>query len=98
MLLYKANTGELPPMGDAWNFDTNPPGCGYPNSIVSGLSSGNYANGLSARDAWGRCWGYDDNDCNSGSNAASNLVSVGPNGVYNNGGVDDIVINVTPSC
>jgi len=25
MLAYKAATGELPPEGDAWNYDTDPP-------------------------------------------------------------------------
>lgn len=53
MLAYKADTGELPPAGDAWNYDTNPPSCGYPNLVVSVLQTGNYATGLSARDGWG---------------------------------------------
>jgi type II secretion system protein G len=98
MLAYKVDKGELPPIGDAWNYDTNPPSCGYPSLVVTTLRDEKYATGLSARDAWGYCWGYDDNDCNSGANSASNLVSVGPNGVFNGGTGDDILVQISPGC
>lgn len=97
MLAFKAINGELPPLGDSWNFDTNPPSCPSFTNVISSLSNAGFT-GNPSQDPWGRCFGYDDNDCNSGSNSVSNLVSVGPNGTYESGGGDDITLQISAGC
>ncbi len=94
MLAYKVVNRELPPVGDAWNYNTDPPSCATINSLIAALSGAGYV-GFSATDPWGNCWGYDDNDCNTGSLGGANtyIESVGPDGV--NGGGDDIVLHVS---
>lgn len=94
MLAYKVVNRELPPVGDAWNYDTNPPSCPYIVSLVAALRGAGYT-GFSTTDPWGNCWGYDDNDCNTGSLGGSNtyIKSVGPDGL--NGGTDDITLHVS---
>lgn len=94
MLAYKVINGELPPVGDSWNYNTNPPDCSRFDAVVSALDGAGYR-GLKSTDPWGNCWGYDDNDCNTGSVGGSNtnLKSIGPDGL--NGGTDDIILHIS---
>jgi type II secretion system protein G len=94
MLSYKALNSELPPVGDSWNFDTDPPNCGPLNTLEAALQTAGVANSIPKRDPWGNCWGYDDNDCNTTSplGAPTNVRSVGPDGANNT--ADDIILNV----
>lgn len=93
MLSYKVESGELPPTGDAWNYGTNPPSCGTIDNLVAALNAAGYT-GFKTTDPWGNCWGYDDNDCNTGSVGGANtfIESIGPDGL--NGGSDDIPLLV----
>ena len=93
MLAYKAVNGELPPVGDAWNYGTDPPSCAYIVNLVAALTGAGYT-GFKTTDPWGNCWGYDDNDCNTGSLGGANtyMESVGPNGLN---GTDDIGIHIS---
>lgn len=95
MLAYKALNNELPPLGDSWNFDTNPPSCPSFVNVVSAMTSAGFT-GNATKDAWGTCYGYDDNDCNSGSNSTSNLVSAGPDKLTGTG--DDITLQISAGC
>lgn len=94
MLAYKTVNGELPPVGDAWNYDTDPPSCAYVTSLIAALSGAGYT-GFKTQDPWGNCWGYDDNDCNTGSTAGAltYMKSVGPGGL--NGGTDDVTVQIS---
>ena len=94
MLAYKAERGELPPTGDSWNYNTSPPSCPPIDSLIAALRDAGYT-GFKAQDPWGNCWGYDDNDCNTGSVGGSStyIESIGPDGL--NGGSDDISILVS---
>jgi len=94
MLAYKVNRSELPPTGDSWNYGSNPPTCTPIESMVAALAAEGFT-GISATDPWGNCWGYDDNDCNTGSAAGSAtfIESIGPDGL--NGGPDDISVRVS---
>ena len=94
MLSYKVEVGELPPLGDSWNYDTNPPNCNDMTGLLNALALKGYT-GISTKDAWGNCWGYDDNDCNTAQNSNTYIKSVGPDGVE--GGTDDISLLVTPA-
>lgn len=95
MLAYKVINGELPPVGDVWNYNTDPPSCPTIDSLVAALAGAGYT-GFSTTDPWGNCWGYDDNDCNTGSVGGSNtnLRSVGPDGL-NGGGADNITLHIS---
>lgn len=95
MLAYKVEYGELPPTGDAWNYNTDPPSCAYITSLVAALTGAGYT-GFKTTDPWGNCWGYDDNDCNTGSLGGANtyMESVGPDGL-NSSSADDIVLHVS---
>lgn len=97
MQAYKVRVGELPPTGDAWNGDTNPPSCPTIVSVVNTLNTEGYS-GLSTTDPWGNCWGYDDNDCNSGSapTAQTSMRSAGPDGTT--GTSDDISLQISAGC
>lgn len=92
MLAYKTLNGELPPVGDSWNYNTDPPDCGRFDAVVAALNTAGYT-GFKSTDPWGNCWGYDDNDCNTGSlgGARSQIISVGPNGLV---GADDIAVTI----
>jgi type II secretion system protein G len=94
MLAYKATTGELPPVGDSWNYNTDPPDCARFNAAINALSTAGYT-GFDSTDPWGNCWGYDDNDCNTSSlvGATTTIKSVGPDGA--NGNSDDVSLLVT---
>lgn len=94
MLAYKVRHGELPPVGDSWNYSANPPTCPSINTMISNLEAEGFT-GLSATDPWGNCWGYDDNDCNTSSaaGAITYLESIGPD--ESNGGPDDVVVQVS---
>jgi type II secretion system protein G len=94
MLAYKAVYGELPPIGDSWNYNTDPPDCTRLGYVIDALSAEGYK-GLSPQDPWGNCWGYDDNDCNTSSaaGATTRIKSVGPDSV--NGNADDISLLVS---
>ncbi len=94
MLAYKVTTGELPPVGDAWNFDTSPPSCPTIDYVEAAIIASGVATSMSKRDPWGNCWGYDDNDCNTGSaiGSGTNIKSVGADGTNNT--ADDITMNV----
>ncbi len=94
MLAYKVVYGELPPTGDSWNYNTDPPDCSRFDAVVAALNSAGYT-GFRSEDPWGNCWGYDDNDCNTASAAGANtyIESVGPDGV--NGGTDDVGLHVS---
>lgn len=98
MLAYKAQYSELPPIGDTWNYNTNPPSCTDPQNIANLLASIGLGSGISPRDPWGQCWGYDDNDCNSGSPAGTPtaLQSAGPDGVLGTG--DEIRLRISDGC
>lgn len=99
MQLYKTQTGELPPLGDAWNYNTSPPDCSKWTATIAAIDSQSAGAGnLPTKDPWGNCYGYDDNDCNSGSVAGSPsyIKSYGPDGVA--GGGDDIQIMVSSGC
>ncbi len=95
MLSYKALNNELPPLGDSWNFDTNPPSCPSFITVVAAMTSSGITSNPT-QDAWGSCFGYDDNDCSSGSNAPSNLVSAGPDKLTGTG--DDISLQISAGC
>lgn len=94
MLAYKTLNGELPPVGDSWNYNTNPPDCSRFDAVVSALNAAGFS-GFKSTDPWGNCWGYDDNDCNTSSLAGAStfIESIGPDGT--NGGSDDISLLVT---
>lgn len=93
MLAYKAVNGELPPVGDSWNYSTDPPRCSDIDILITALNAAGYT-GFTSKDPWGNCWGYDDNDCNTGSpgGAITYMESVGPNGLN---GTDDITIEIS---
>lgn len=97
MLAYKAQMGELPPTGDSWNYNTTPPDCTRWPPVLTPIASVDAGTKLPTVDPWGNCYGYDDNDCNSGSaaNSPTYIKSLGPDGVVSS---DDIIITVTPGC
>jgi general secretion pathway protein G len=94
MLSYKVLNAELPPTGDAWNFDTSPPSCNAIDSLETALRTAGVTESIVKRDPWGNCWGYDDNDCNTTSPVGSqtNIRSVGPDETNNT--ADDIIVNI----
>ena len=94
MLSYKAMSNELPPTGDSWNFDTNPPSCTSMNTLETSLRTAGIASSIAKLDPWGNCWGYDDNDCNTSSavGAQTFIRSVGPDGTSYT--PDDIILLV----
>lgn len=98
-LAYKNETGELAPIGDAWNYDTNPPSCPSWNGVLNALqANGKLASQRPEKDPWGSCYGYDDNDCNSGAGPVvpSYIKSVGPDRTNNTS--DDITVTVSRGC
>ena len=94
MLSYKAMNSELPPTGDAWNFDTNPPSCGTWTNVRNALQASGITGTFNSTDPWGNCWGYDDNDCNTSSavGAVTYIRSVGPDATSYT--PDDIILEV----
>ncbi|MES2876210.1 MAG: type II secretion system protein [Patescibacteria group bacterium] len=94
MLTYKASASELPPVGDSWNYATNPPTCSTWDAVRTALSGVGIGGTISTTDPWGNCYGYDDNDCNTASGVGSqtNVRSVGPDGLNNTG--DEIILIV----
>lgn len=98
MLSYKAIQGELPPIGDSWNYDTIPPSCPSWSNVLSAMSGAGVGSNLALKDAWGNCYGYDDNDCNSGSvpGSFSSIKTIGPDQL--NGTSDDILLNISTGC
>ena len=83
MLSYKAINNELPPVGDAWNYNTNPPSCPTWDNVKAALLNAGIGGTINATDPWGNCYGYDDNDCNTSSPVGSTtqLRSGGPDGL-----------------
>jgi general secretion pathway protein G len=99
MLAYKAEEGELPPAGDSWNYNTNPPSAyGWTTTLNALQASGKLGSDRPDKDPWGNYYGYDDNDCvaSSSPTAASYIRSVGPDGVTYTG--DDITLLVSAGC
>lgn len=98
MLAFKALYGELPPIGDSWNFDTIPPSCPSWSNVLSAMSTTGTGNNLALRDPWGNCYGYDDNDCNTNSAPLGQtyLKTVGPDQL--NSTADDLTINISMGC
>ena len=107
MLAYRIDTGELPPEGDWWNYDTVPPtDDGWVPVLESMVEGGYLASGTVndlTHDPWGHAYGYDDNDCNSfaAPNDGTYIQSFGSNGVDDepgDSGNDDISIRITDGC
>lgn len=98
MLAFKVLYGELPPIGDSWNYDTNPPSCPSWSNVLSAMSTTGTGTNLALRDPWGSCYGYDDNDCNTSSAplGTTYLKTVGPDQL--NGTGDDVTINISMGC
>lgn len=98
MLAFKAIQGELPPIGDSWNYDTIPPSCPTWNTTTTAISNAGVGTNLNIRDPWGNCYGYDDNDCNTNSAplGTTSIKSVGPDQLNNT--ADDLFIIVSTGC
>ncbi|MFZ2545105.1 MAG: prepilin-type N-terminal cleavage/methylation domain-containing protein [Candidatus Saccharimonadales bacterium] len=98
MLSYKAIKFELPPIGDSWNGNTNPPSCTTWTSVLDAIKAEGVGQNFSYVDPWGNCYGYDDNDCNSGAAAGSSsfVISAGGDGTIGTG--DDISLKVSSGC
>lgn len=84
MEAFNIKYGQLPPMGDCYNFGTNPPGIGSWLLALNamrdkGLITQTTVNEWSY-DPWGNPYGYDDNFGQTGS-TQSLFCSVGPNGL-----------------
>lgn len=107
MSVYKVDHGELPPIGDDWNYDTDPPSAGGWQLALDALVEDGHLSPENAAilrtDPWGHPYGYDDNDCNSfaGPSDGTYVQSMGPNGHDDEGdneSNDDIVLLVSPGC
>jgi general secretion pathway protein G len=107
MTAYRIDLGELPPAGDAWNYDTDPPSeSGWRPVLEDMEENGFLGHGLVdklVKDPWGHAYGYDDNDCGSfaGDESPTYLQSVGPNGHDNESGDsdnDDILLLISKGC
>ncbi|MBL8159972.1 type II secretion system protein GspG [Candidatus Saccharibacteria bacterium] len=99
MLNYKDRKGELPPVGDAWNGDTNPPSAPEWERTIDALKTeGLVNNEAPTRDPWGTPYGYDDNDCLSGASdyVSSDIYSSGPDRLAYTS--DDIWMNISRGC
>lgn len=107
MLAYRVDAGELPPEGDAWNYDTDPPSETGWREVLQAMEDGEYMShgqiDKLAKDPWGHAYGYDDNDCGSyaGDDTPTYIQSMGPNGHDNESDDpdnDDILYMVTRGC
>src|SRR3989344_4991913 len=97
MLIYKLDNEELPPIGDNCSSCSNPPNSTWTLAIDS-LVSGGYFGSRVLRDPWNNYYGYDDNDCNTGSAdpTATYLFSAGADKV--SATADDYSVLVTSGC
>ena len=76
MIVYKIDTGELPPIGDLCSRCSNPPNSTW-TAVVTALVNGQYLSSRIDTDPWGNYYGYDDNDCNAGGQGATYLGTAG---------------------
>jgi len=97
MVMYRAESGILPPGVDFYSGGVMPPPASWSTSILSVLKAKGYitTSGLE-KDPWGQYYWYDNNDCAIGQGGASPLKSVGPDGLLNT--ADDIGITITVGC
>jgi general secretion pathway protein G len=95
MYLYKDNHGELPPIGDNCSACSNPCNSSW-TAVIDALVSDGLLGSRIDKDPWGNYYCYDDND-NVCCGCNSPLYSMGPNGVNEGLGGDDIGIRL-PEC
>ena len=96
MLMYKLDTGELPPLGDLCSSCSNPPNSTWTH-VINALVNGKYLSSRIDTDPWGNYYGYDDNDCvASVSENTSYLFTAGPDKVSNTS--DDYRVIVSLGC
>lgn len=95
MILYRLDKGELPPLGDNCSACSNPPNSTW-TTVIDALVSGNYIADRIDKDPWGNYYGYDDNDCNSGTTGTSYLFTSGADRV--SWTTDDYLVTLTKSC
>jgi general secretion pathway protein G len=95
MYLYKENHGELPPIGDNCSACSNPCNSSW-TAVIDALVNDGLLGSRIDKDPWGNYYCYDDND-NVCCGCNSPLYSMGPNGVNEGLGGDDIGIRL-PEC